>query len=116
MLATGCLLLVMISGVRAEMTVKEYRTGIASEKSSVVTLTKLYVQATGEGITWANVASRSAGAPIFCQPQQLAIVSELYLDILDCQITSLSEQKNVEGEMVGLLLLKGLKETFPCKK
>jgi hypothetical protein len=103
--------------LKAEVTVKEYRTRMASRDSAVIAATRLYIKGVGEGIGWANNEPTTGRKPFYCPPEKLAVNLENYMDILNRQIKTLSmrlTQSQLEEAWIGLLLLKGLQEAFPC--
>jgi hypothetical protein len=77
----------------------------------------MYIKGVGMGYACANVDNKINGLPpLYCPPVNLGVTVENYLDIIDRYI---ERHKNIKGEnpesFIELLLLKGLKETFPCK-
>lgn len=104
----------------AQTTVKEYRTAKASSSIAEIIKLKWYIGGLGEGIFWANAELTKQHAPLFCEPEKLRLVADNYMDIIDGQITRLSQPHGatiaeIDSFATGLLLLKGLEETFPCK-
>lgn len=76
---------------------------------------KTYVLGLGEAFLYATIDLEfNKKAPLFCPPRQLALTTENYLQILD---NELKTDKSFESDApIGLVLLEGLKKTFPCKK
>ncbi len=81
---------------------------------------KLYIDGMGEGISWANnLIKQLYGKKLYCQPENLALNADNYLDILDRQLKK--EQKRIKSlgwkdkTVLALFLLDGLQETFPCE-
>ncbi len=113
--------------VRAE-TVEAYQATKAKPDSFEATLDRLYIRAFGQGIQFANVEllqdSSIAGHPImlFCEPENLALNEDNYMSIIDAEIKrrldgaagNLNEIRNVMQTDIQVLLLRGLKRTFPC--
>jgi len=76
---------------------------------------KAYLGGVGIGFAQANIALAAEGrAPLYCQPERLALPSTGYLDILERQVKTargtVSEDTSVE-----VLLFLGLRQTFPCR-
>lgn len=69
---------------------------------------------------WANINLMAEEKPaLFCPPEQLGLFTQNHLDIFDQEIKARSLQTTeaeLEKSSVGLLLLQGLKRTFPCAK
>lgn len=76
---------------------------------------KTYVLGLGEAFLYATIDLEfNKKAPLFCPPRQLALTTENYIQILDNELRG---DKNFDSDApVGLVLLEGLKKTFPCKK
>ena len=92
---------------------------MASSDRQVVQVTKKLVFALGEGMLWANGEANRAGSPVYCQPENLALGEDNYVDILNRVIRTVSNPANqaeVDDYPVGGLLIQGLKMTFPCAK
>lgn len=93
----------------AELSVKEYQTRLAANDTDKAL--QIYILGLGEGIGWAN---RGIGTH-YCQPAQLVLKVENYIDIIDKQIKLVNLSKKELDEMpIGALLIAGLKRTFPC--
>ena len=85
------------------------------------TAVKIYLLAAGNSYLAANVELRATGKDeLYCQPDQLALMGENYVEIFEKQLASLkggaSEElsRTVEGTPIEFVLLQGLKATFPC--
>jgi hypothetical protein len=115
-----CLLTLDTIQARAQLTVKDYRATLTSvDKSQVVEL-KLYISGMGEGITWANAEATRKKMSLFCEPDKFELVADNYLGFIDGQIRRLSQpggaiKTELDSIAIGVLLLNGLEETFPCK-
>jgi hypothetical protein len=108
-----CFMLIVSAPLKAEKTVEQYRTLIASNNQITVEETRFYVLGLGDGITWANAETH-----LFCQPGELSLGVDNYLDILDRQIGFDSARMGkdiVNKQWIGRVLLDGLKRTFPCQ-
>ena len=79
----------------------------------------IFIQGLGEGFLWANTELEFNKRPLlYCQPGKLLLGSENYKDILDRQIDEMrkiDKKFNEDKYYIGIILLEGLKETFPCK-
>jgi hypothetical protein len=76
---------------------------------------KTYVLGLGEAFLYANINLEfNNKAPLFCPPRQLALTTENYVQILDKELRI--ENFFDSDAPIGLVLLEGLKKTFPCKK
>jgi hypothetical protein len=107
----------------AEITVKDYREWRqAAESGDLRQLDRrefeLHIGGIGQGIEWANAKLSSLGRPqLYCQPPALALNIDNYVKIIDAQIEKAvgrMPQEKLEHLYVGVLLLDGLAETFPC--
>jgi len=99
---------------RADLTVKDYQTRIASADAGIVASTQIYIQGLGDGFAWANTAAKE---PVYCEPPHLGLALANYLNIIDKRITFMSKvwpAAKLGSSSVGLMLLGGLKATFPC--
>jgi len=74
---------------------------------------KRYIQGLGAGFVWMNIyLGKARRRPVFCLPEHLSLYEENFKDILDkaIQRQGIAPDGNIE-----LVLLDGLKRTFPCK-
>jgi hypothetical protein len=109
----------------AGVSVTKYREMMAhqpgsSERASM----EVYVRGLGDRISWAQalVAKRLYG-PLYCVPNNLALGTENYVDILNRQISQELTRAGqsgvpssfVEQEYISVVLLRGLLDTFPCR-
>ena len=86
-----------------ELKVSDYK------KVSYDKLTLLKVEQLGVGISWANTAFKNK--KIYCAPDNLALVDKNYKRILDDEL----KRGNYSDDIyIGLILLMGLENTFPC--
>ncbi len=110
-------LLMVFTGIASASigpTIKEYE---ASKNDNSM---RLYVNAVAHGIQWANaeLATRKQ-TRIYCPSPQLTITEDNYIEILDDTVKSIrgrTGNNKVSNLSLGLVLLHGLKETFPCSK
>ena len=104
--------------MKAEMPVKQYNTLKASPNKDDTAILELYVKGLGDGIMWSNIEVKVDGKPFYCPPAKLVPTTENYMDILNRQISKAAgilTQAKLEEMPVVLLLIRGLKETFPCE-
>lgn len=102
--------LCFVSFTNAEVQIKDYD----SVKNTQIF--KAYISGVGMGIFWANAQLQSTGQPLlYCPPEKLVLTTENYLRILQ---ETINKYENIikSDTCVEMLLLKGLTETFPCKK
>lgn len=111
------LLLLAVSAVKAEVLVSQYRQQMKPDNKVLVLVTRQYVKGLGEGIEWVNTLLKGTSSrPLYCLPE-IALTDENFLQILDSAIAKMSKtysSKAVEESPIGLVLLTGLVETFPC--
>lgn len=114
LIASLCLL-TFGAQLEAEMTVEQYKTRMKTPLDAAST--KVYIKGLGEGIGWANIEATARRTPLYCPPGKLAIDVANYIDILDREIERFSKTSSsaeANGTWIGLLLMDGLKDTFPC--
>lgn len=69
----------------------------------------------GDAIGWANLMFYSEGEqPYFCRPSNLAITSDQYVSILQQYLRRHPDARNEKTSMLGMHLIKALREAFPC--
>jgi hypothetical protein len=118
MIRTLCLLALIGTAARAEISVKQYLTVAPSRDQSLIEMTTAYINGMGAGFTWANGRLNARGMPkLFCTPRSLSLNANNYIDILDKQISRMSQKETpgLDDLPIGFVLLLGLEETFPCK-
>jgi hypothetical protein len=114
----GMLLLGVVA--RADMTVGQYREGLADKKNAVMLAgAKAIVRATADGISWANTEATRRGTPLYCQPPKLVLDAPEFLEMLDSQISA-AAQRFTESQLlslpIGSLLMYAMMTRFPCEK
>jgi hypothetical protein len=113
-IVTAFFLMLIALTARAEMTVAQYESGLQTKRTAKIV--RLYVHGLGDGMAWANEIPGQA--PFYCTPANKPVGDEEYFDLINLQIEASNSQMSA-GEVanlsVGLLLLKGLQEVFPCK-
>lgn len=71
----------------------------------------LYIDGLGNGLSWANTASKMKhGKPVFCPPGKIAITAEQYIDILHRYV---EDRPDMRGDGVGGPMLFALEDAFP---
>jgi hypothetical protein len=76
------------------------------------TFDKLYLDGVMEGLETANSMLVSNGSPpLYCMPPKLAITEDQAEDIM---LRTAKKVSNVDDYPISILLLVGLRETFPC--
>jgi hypothetical protein len=71
-----------------------------------------YINGLGRGFGWMNTELASRGQPrVFCAPEKFGLRAENYIDVLDRQ---LERREGDSSTVIELVLLNGLKRTFPC--
>jgi hypothetical protein len=101
----------------ADYTIGNYKNAIASENPERIALMKRYLLGVGDGLSSGSVGGKQQ---LFCGPEKLALTLENYINILNSRIQYLdrlwgNETEKVDRRPIGLELLTGLQETFPCK-
>jgi len=103
----------------AEMTVKQYQKDVNSSDYQTSHAAKLFVMGMGVGISWANtVAAEKKNPPLYCVPPQFSMNGDNFVDILDKMIKAAEAKmsaKELNDSPVGMLLVMGLQESFPCE-
>lgn len=92
----------------AEVTVRDWDR-VSSSKNF-----KWYVAGVGSGFFWANIEAGELGLrQIYCQPSALAVNADNYMEILKKELNNYGGGYNLDTPL-SLILLYGLKRTFPC--
>jgi hypothetical protein len=102
----------------ADMTVKEYQKEMHSSDRDRADAVKLHVIGIGQGIAWANAAAEKNNTPLYCQPPKFSMNGNNYIDILDKVIKTFESKttaKDLNEFPIGMLLVMGLQQTFPCQ-
>ena len=114
----GCLL---CSAARADaLTLHQYLDMTQSSTKDEQALLNAYLVGLGEGFLWAEIhLSNTHGIRLYCQPDSRVLTEKDYREILERQIHNAKNaqflQEASERNIIGMLLLTGLRETFPCK-
>jgi len=114
-------LVILAAPLRSEMTVKDYQKFKNSNDAVLVGATRAYVNGLGEGVEWAETSAmvlNPDGVRLFCLPSKLSLNEDNFVDLLDQQIkreAAETTQDKLEKSYIGILLVKALRETFPCQ-
>lgn len=97
-------------------TVEQYEEGLLSKDAMSLAIQNMYILGLGRGYSWANNEKEK----LFCPPESLDLNQENYVSILNRTIEVIKKhpydyEKETKKWPIELLLLLGLKETFPCK-
>jgi hypothetical protein len=110
------LLLSSLHSVANAITVEEYE----EIKILSVEIAETYMHGVIEGIDFANLYIENENCKIYCLPPKLTLNTRNAMDILENKIDEYRKNKvfgdDLKKAPIELLLLKGLEETFPCKK
>lgn len=115
------LLALSVAPANGQMTVKQYQANMASRDTNRIAMTHLYVLGLSEGMSWAEFERRSrlkTTTPLYCVPEKFSLNDENLLDIINKEInflSTLATPKETDTLSIGMLLMKGLERTFPCK-
>ena len=103
---------------KAEISVKEYRAGKSAD-GGLSAENKRYIDGLGDAFGWADARLTTGHLkPLFYAPGKLGLFTENYIEILDSEIeedSKVSTRKDIDEIFIGLMLLRGLERTFPCK-
>jgi hypothetical protein len=78
-------------------------------------LIELYLKGVGDGLVSANsMMAYRHQQPLFCQPDELALQSGNFIDILEREIKRPPPWR--DDSSLPFILLRGLQNTFPCPK
>ena len=95
----------------AEFLVKDYKQ--LKENDAM----KIYVEGLGQGFSWANVVmKKETNKSLFCQPGKLALGRDNFIRILNDEIKrqEIDRFDKTQEAPIEMILLLGLKNTFPC--
>jgi hypothetical protein len=74
---------------------------------------RYYLRGITEGISWYNTAIGRNDGALFCEPPNLAITQEQYIDIMERYLEANPSLKKMG--FAGTILIRALKDTFPCR-
>src|SRR3954467_9079916 len=87
LILVGCLSVFSIH-LYGEMSLKEYRIASSSSDTNTKAASRAYVQAVGEGLTWANNEARDQfKQQLFCPPKTVHVD---FIDLLERKIAQLT--------------------------
>jgi hypothetical protein len=112
-----CFLVLSTVGLRADLTVKDYREITESgDKDSLATL-RMYIAGLGSGLNWANAEAQAKSVPLYCQPGTLALNTDNNIHTIEVTIKKflvVKTQADLDKWSLGLILVRGLVDQFPC--
>jgi hypothetical protein len=105
-------LIIIVSGVSpaySEVSFKDYET-LKNTKEF-----RLFIAGVAEGAGWSNVLLDSHGSKkLFCQPSNLTMSADDLLDIIKREVNANAKVFKSDTPL-GLILIKGLVDIYPCK-
>jgi hypothetical protein len=97
----------------AEMSAEDFLQGYDGGNSQQRTFYEQMLGANENGMSWANTSLAHDGSVrIYCAPKNMVITDQQSVAILRQHVM---DHPNDARLPFGLVLLQGLKETFPCK-
>jgi hypothetical protein len=117
-LVTTLTFMLLTACMAEALTLRQYIAFRDGKDKSLQSTIKAYITGLGEGLSWGTL---KAEPRIYCVPDKLALTGNDYISILNRSIEkekshpSFDEFLN-QNDILGLFLLEGLKETFPCDK
>jgi hypothetical protein len=103
------MLVALSSSARAQIILRDYK-GPKNENEKA--LNEMYLEGVIHGVQLLNAAVRQDGQkPEFCMPPKLALTIEQAEDIMMRAAKTVAEP---DCFPIAVLLIEGLKETFPC--
>ena len=103
--------------VHADLMMGEYIKNRSSNDKEVHKIMDISIKLIEEGIEMANVElDYTKRKKLYCQPETLAFNSENIASFLEHQIKKFKDKgRSIDKFPVAMVLMKHLKETFPCK-
>lgn len=116
----GALIILALMPVlgNTEVTVKLYEEAIATDDKGAKESILLYLSGLSHGLEWSNAMNKDN--PLYCQPGKLALTTSNYVNLLNDEIIlhrnyALKDPTySVDDKPLGLILLRGVMNTFPC--
>jgi hypothetical protein len=109
--ACAAMALCIVSGAQAQTVRLKQFVNPDNDKDAL--FNKIYLAGVRDGLETVNGSLVAQGAsPLFCMPPTLALTAEQAADIVTR--TPGKATCNIDDMPIGIILLKGLKETFPC--
>ena len=103
--------------VHADLMMGKYIENRSSNNKEVHKIMDISIKLIEEGIAIANVElDYTKRKKLYCQPETLAFNSENIASFLEHQIQKFKDKgRSIDKFPVAMVLMKHLKETFPCK-
>ena len=103
--------------VHADLMMGKYIENRSSNNKEVHKIMDISIKLIEEGIAIANVElDYTKRKKLYCQPETLAFNSENIASFLEYQIQKFKDKgRSIDKFPVSMVLMKHLKETFPCK-
>lgn len=103
--------LCLVSGAQAQTVRYKQFANPDNEKAAI--FNKVYLAGVRDALQTVNGSFVAQGAPpLFCLPSELVLTEEQAEDIL--RRTAAKATRNIDDVPIAIILLRGLKETFPC--
>ena len=111
------LLFIVSTNVLADWSSRDYDNMSKIEKDSL----RMYINGVGEGSSWMSIIQESNNKEyrkLYCPPVDLVLDVNEYVDILEKRINKVKNLNlyNLENSPIGMELVNGLIDTFPCDK
>ena len=111
------LLFIVSTNVLADWSSRDYDNMSKIEKDSL----RMYINGVGEGTSWMSIIQESNNKEyrkLYCPPVDLVLDVNKYVDILEKRINKVKNLNlyNLENSPIGMELVNGLIDTFPCDK
>lgn len=100
----------------AEITIGEYLELVRNSGGEGKTMYENDLKSMEQGLFWANTELRSQNRPpLYCQPDNLRVTHSLAVDLFEEAIQRVPAFKDISMNVKGMILMKALQQTFPCK-
>ena len=109
--------LLFSGNVHADLMMGKYIENRSSSNKEMHKVMDISIKLIEEGIAMANVElDYTKRKKLYCQPETLAFNSKNIASFLDHQIQKFKDKgRSIDKFPVAMILMKHLKETFPCK-
>ena len=101
------------------MKVDLYEKYKSSNNEDIRDAAESYINGVGKGIFWTNIMVQVKNGKekgLYCQPDELALHAENYLDFVEREIKFQKEKNDLsKDDNIELLLIMHLMRIFPCK-
>jgi hypothetical protein len=109
--ACAAMALCIVSGAQAQTVRFKQFANPDNEKDAL--FNKIYLAGVRDGLETVNGSLVAQGAsPLFCMPPDLVLTAEQAADIVTR--TAKKATRNIDDMPIGIILLRGIKEAFPC--